>query len=301
MMNPMNKEAHELLLNYYKVLDYNDLFIGEIKEILKLSPEGNYRDKLQIEIMNRRNRLYHNEGYSSEPPPRNVPRILVLDFDPRGGLTAHFDAGSVAANSLTFALGQFGRMETIGIRKRMEIMALIKSNRDQIEESLEQIGEKIASGEIPPVDYIVFGDYNETGNAFSVACRVLDLKKGFVIGEYEFLRLGKDCLQEAVLAVARKIYHDIPFTGKILRIREDGIVVNLGLLDGISEGDKLLIYKYSTSVFSDKGLKKKIVFTVKESDTLICFAKPTSQAVLDDISTEDMVHPFKNHRARRIE
>jgi len=87
----------------------------------------------------------------------------------------------------------------------------------------------------------------------------------------------------------------------VLRIKEGGIIVNLGLLDGISEGDRMVIYKFRNERSPGDSLKKKILLTVKEADTIISYAEPGASDELDSIDSNDIVLPLKKRRARKIE
>ena len=93
----------------------------------------------------------------------------------------------------------------------------------------------------------------------------------------------------------------VPFSGKVLKIKDEGILVNLGLFDGISDGDTLVIYKFRNERSRGDKLKTKILFTVKESDTIICYAEPRRTTDLDSIDSNDIVLPLKKHRAKKIE
>ena len=92
----------------------------------------------------------------------------------------------------------------------------------------------------------------------------------------------------------------MPFRGRILKMKEDGIVANVGLFDGISPGEKLVIYKFRNDPGPGDRLRKKIVLTVKESDTLVSYAEPQKAADMDAIGSTDIVFPLKKRRAKLI-
>jgi len=98
----MNKTVREHIMNFYKVLNYNRLYINEIKELLRLYPENKYRDKLNVAVIKRRDLLYHRVGYSQEMPPRDVPNVLVLNFNANGRIITHPDAGEVLGSIVNF-------------------------------------------------------------------------------------------------------------------------------------------------------------------------------------------------------
>jgi len=301
LLNPMNIDTREMLMGYYKIFNYNRFYINELKELLRLYPGKKYRDRLQVAIIKRRNKLYHKEEYSMSVPPRNVPRVLVLNFDSDGRITQHPDAGEVIAGSLSFAIGQFGRMTSFGIRKRLEAVREFRVDDNYLDKSLEGIGMKIKSGIIEPVDYIVYGEYMEKGGHISIDCKLLDFKKGFVIEEFSISESGKESLSLLSLRTAKRIYNSIPFSGKVLKLKDKGIIVNLGIFDGIKKGDILLVKKFDTGDSGKNTLVNRIIFIVKESDTLVCFASPQKKSDLKLIESDDIVYPLKRRRAKRIE
>lgn len=301
MLNPMNMEARELLMDYYKTQGYDNFYIDEMKEILRMNPDRAWQEKLSLAIMKRRDQLYHREGYSSEEPPRDMPSVLVLNFDPIGKISQHPDAGEVIASHLTFVLGQFGRMNPIGIRKRTAVTCGLMCGSGHLGQTLEDIETKIQDGALDPVDYVIYGGYHESGSHITLECQVMDYKKGFIIGQFTVTESGKESLPQLALRAAKRIYDMMPFRGRVLKLKDDGIVTNMGLFDGVDEGEKLVVYKFINRPGAGDKLKKRIIFTVRESDTLVSFAEPQRASDLDSIDSNDIVLPMKKRRAKRIE
>ncbi len=301
LMNPMHREAREALADYYSVLGYNRFYINEIKSLLRLFPGKKYQDRLSAAIIRRRKRLYHTEGFSSEIPPRDVSRVVVLDFSSEGRITDHPDAGEVIGSMISFAMKQFGRMEPVGIRQRALLVRELINDGGYIDRSLEKIRKKIRSGTLGPIDHVVYGSYIENGNNISIHCKLLEFHSGVVIGTFNISESGKNNLPKLALRVVKKIYSMIPFKGRVLKLKDNAIIVNLGKFDGILPGRKLVIYKYNNPSGKGKALKRRLIFTVKESDTIISLATPQKITDLDEIYASDPVYPLKNRRAKRIE
>ena len=301
LLNPMNREARESLMAYYDILGYHRLYIDELKDMNRLYQSDRYRDRLSAEIIKRRNKLYHREGYSTEEPPRDVPVVLVMDFYPSTGLSQHIDTGHVFAGSLTFSLGQFGRMNVMGMRTRESFVAGLKTSPSCFEESLGKINELIKSKDLKAVDYIIYGSYRENGNSVSVECNIMDFHKGVIIGTVDLSEGGRESLPVLALRVSRRIYDMIPFTGRILKLKEKGVIVNIGLYDGIKPGSMIVLQKITGSSDDVRKIRKKYFFTVKESDTLLSYAEPIDKNDLDDVDSSDTVYPYKRRRARLID
>jgi tetratricopeptide (TPR) repeat protein len=301
LLNPMNIEARSLLMDYYQTQGFNQFYIDEMKEILRINPDRVWQEKLSVAVMKRRDMLYHREGYDAEKPPRDAPVVLVLNFDPMGRISPHPDAGEVIASQLSFVLGQFGRMKPVGIKSRTSVTCGLMCGSGHLDQSMESVESNIKSGRIEPVDYLVYGSYYESGNHIILECRLLDYKKGFVIGQFTVSESGKESLPNLALRAAKRIYDVIPYRGRVLKLKDTGIIVNVGLFDGITAGQKLVIYKPRNNLTPGDKLKKKILFTVKESDTLVSYAEPQNQSDLDSIESDDIVLPLKKRRAKLID
>jgi tetratricopeptide (TPR) repeat protein len=298
MMNPMNKDARLALMDYYANYDYNDFYIAELKELVNLYPEKIYTDKLQIEIMKRRTRMYHLEGYSTEPVPRDVPRALVLNLNPENNPIPHPDAGDVFSSYLTFTLGQFGRMQMISLRDR-ELIINFRSNPENIAASFDAIDKLVASKQMERPDFIMYGNYHENADNISVTLSVYNNNTGIIIGEFTLSESGREALPMLALRMARRIYDIMPYKGKILKQKENSILVNIGSFDGVKPDDTLVVNKYNNPS-NPFRIKKKITFTVKDVDTLVCIAEPDIIGEIEEVDSTDYVYPINKRRAKRI-
>jgi hypothetical protein len=96
------------------------------------------------------------------------------------------------------------------------------------------------------------------------------------------------------------LYSMIPYKGRVLKIKEKGIVVNLGLIDGVTSGEKLVLYKMAEGGAGIMSQKRKIVFTVKEADTFLSYAETGTLTDLELLDSYDLVLPVNKRRAKRI-
>jgi hypothetical protein len=197
-------------------------------------------------------------------------------------------------------MGQFGRMRPVGIRKRTSVACDLVCGGDSLDKTLERVEDAARAGTIDPVDYIVYGTFFESGDHITADFSILDYKKGFIIGQFSVTESGTEALPRLALRAAKRVYGAMPFRGRILKMKESGIVANVGLFDGIAPGEKLVIYKFRNDPGPGDRLRKKIVLTVKEADTLVCYAEPQKAADIDTIGSTDTVFPLKKRRAKLI-
>ncbi len=300
LMNPLNRDVREKLINYYSILDYNIIMIDEMKSLLKQYPEFKYQEMLNIEIMKRRDRLYYREGYSIDEVPRDVPVVLVMNFDTMGKISNHPDAGRIAARGVTFAMQQYGRMKVTGLGERESAAGYLKTNGDNLFRSFKRIKE-LYGKDNRRLDYIIYGEISEVEDYLNVNCRIMDVDKGFIIGEISDSKKGKENLAKISLNLAGKLYDMMPYNGRVIKTKEKGILVNLGLVDGIKTGSQLVIYRNSRARSTNDIMRTGELLTVKEADTFISYAEPDRTDLLNEIDSTVRVFPLKNRRAKKIE
>ncbi|MFH0975856.1 MAG: tetratricopeptide repeat protein [Spirochaetota bacterium] len=301
LLNPLNRTARESLRDMYQTLNYNELYVNEQKTLFSLYPENKYQDMLKIAVIKRRDRVYPRAGYATEFPPRDVPKILVLNFCPVDPVSLHPDAGEVIANYLTFALSQFGRMQSFSVQKRLEICKDLKYDNKYLGDNLELIDDMAKQEKIEKPDFIVFGNYREGLNYLAIDFELLNFHTGVIINNFTLSESGKENLPNIAIRSANRIYNSMPFKGRVLNINDNEIFVNIGLIDGVKAGDFIVIYKLDGSAEKDiLKIKKKLVLQVNDADTMISSVKPKQAKDVEQIDVNDPVYPYQKRRARLI-
>ena len=300
LLNPLNRDVREQLINYYSILDYNKLMIDEMKNVMMQYPEFKYQDMLNLAIIKRRDRLYAREGYAGDEAPRDVPSVLVLNFNSAGKITDHPDSGKIVARNLSFALQQFGRMKTPGIGEREAIAGNLKTGGENLFETIKKIKAVSDKGD-QKFEYLIFGEISEVDDYISITLKIMDLNRGYIIYEMTESKKGRENLNLLSILTAEKIYNIIPYSGKVLKVKDDGILLNLGLFDGVKEGTELVIYRDSNSRLNNETIRYAEIFTVKETDTFISYAEPDRPGILKEIDSSSVVYPLMKRRAHKIE
>ncbi len=302
LLNPLKREARKFIKDFYFAQDYYSFYLDELKDMERIFPDDGYREQLNIAIIKRREKLYHRAGFAYEEPPRDVPVVLVLDFSPKNVVPSYFDAGRVIANQLTFALGQFGRMKALNIRERESILGPIVFSDEYVEKNIDTIQRLIREGKLSRVDYIVYGSFLEGPDNIWCTFSLMNFHNGTIIGDFVISENGHDALQKLAVRSARKLYDYIPYEGRIMKISDDGLIVNLGLYDGVNKDDLLVIYKKRPAGERKTLLgTSKIIVKVSEADTLLSSVVPVKQSDIDLLELNDHVYPLQKRRARKLD
>jgi tetratricopeptide (TPR) repeat protein len=299
-LNPLLRQAREDLMQYNLDEGYDNLYIEELKNLQKLFPDGDYADKLSVAVMKRRNRVYHLAGFSMEEPPRDVPNILVLDFLTPAGMSLHPATGEVIADNITFALQQFGRMSSGSVSERRAIVKQLRLKPYlPVDEVLVALADMNKSG--TPIDYIVYGEYQERGQALSYSYKVMDFKTGVIIFEDELYDRNRDKLTRLSIRTARKIYDKIPYKGRVLKSDDKEIIVNLGSFDGLKSGDILFANEeFDVGAKGKYSLKRKMTMKIEEADTIVSRAVAVDPDDMQKIREGVEVFPLLKKRSQRI-
>ncbi len=302
LLNPLKREVRKFIKDYYFALDYYRFYLDELKDLERIFPDEGYREQLNIAIIKRREKLYHRAGFAYEEPRRDVPVVLVLDFTPKNIIPSYFDAGRVIANQLTFALAQFGRMKALNIRERESILGPITFSDESIEKNIDTIQQSIRDGKISRVDYLVYGSFLEGPDHIWCSFSLMNFHNGTIIGDFTISENGHDALSKLAVRSARKLYEFIPYEGRIIKISDEGIIVNLGLYDGVNRDDLLVVYKKKPA--SERNTlfgTTKIILKVAEVDTLLSSVTPIKESDFDQLELHDTVYPLQKRRAKKIE
>ena len=189
-------------------------------------------------------------------------------------------------------------MQTVGLRDR-ELIANLKTNPESLPSTFEAIDRLVASRQMEKPDFIIYGNYHENADNITVTLNLYNNNTGIVIGEFTLSESGREALPSLTLRMARRIYDIMPYRGKILKQKEDSILVNIGSFDGVQVGDLLVINKYNNPS-NPFRIRNRIIFTVTEVDTLLSIAIPNTARELDEVDSTDFVYPMNKQRARRI-
>jgi hypothetical protein len=130
----------------------------------------------------------------------------------------------------------------------------------------------------------------------------MNFKNGVIISEGEVYDRDPEKIPRMSLLAARKIYEKIPYRGRILKGTDEELIINLGLYDGLRNGD--ILYADDTYDVGVKGkytLKRKMLIKIDEADTIVSRAKAVDPDDMVKLHEGVEVFPLAKRRAKRVE
>lgn len=299
-MNPLNKQTRIEFMKYMKTYGYDRFYIDELKKIYKLFPEDEIRQMLDVALIKRRDEFYFNEGFGTDLPERNVPNVLVVDLVAENKIPAFPEAGGVLADCITFGLNQYGRMNGVDVKRRNQIFKNIHSDLFTVNDYLMFLGEKhkyLSEN----IDFLVYGTCDVTTASAEITINIMNYKTGVVIKQFKISENENNYIHKISFKAANIIYDSIPFSGKIIKKNRDYVVINIGAFDGLKAGDTVYSETSKKSVLSKYPVPKKIVFKIKEVNTIVSKAIPLNSEDMAKTRKGMKIKPLKKRRASMVE
>lgn len=253
---PNNSELRQELSEYY----YTKGDLYELLLFLIRSRDNNVDD---MKIHNRLENVFHKfkqtlvfrEGFTDQTgrikfSMRTEPEIFVFDPEPEKGLFTYPDASLQIGSAIKFALSLEPRVKLISGNEENLIRNLIKEKKGveaytesvyYTPDALDYLNTKRKRDNI--IRYIAYGTFVEEKNSISVKYRVYDRVSGKVIDTISTKATNRNALAEISMRIAKRISLALPLDGRIIKINQDRVIVNIGLKDGITKNHILEVVR----------------------------------------------------------
>ncbi|EPG75168.1 tetratricopeptide repeat protein [Leptospira fainei serovar Hurstbridge str. BUT 6] len=179
---------------------------------------------------------------------RTPPELLIFDLETEDFLSKHPDAPVIAGKAIRSFLSKDPRIRAVdldsfrkkeGLDQEPYSGAIIKT-----EKNFSQI--KTVKGE--SLRFVASGKLSFKNGALRMEWTLRDRKEEKNLGTFRVYAKGRDALSEATLRSRDKLLSLIPAMGRVHRVKEDSIIINAGIIDGIAKGSTLYLYNSSAKV-----------------------------------------------------
>jgi hypothetical protein len=145
-------------------------------------------------------------------------------------------------------LSNTGHFAVVGPR---EINALFENQRPDLVDCRE-IACGVEIGKIIGAQKVLVGSLRRRGESFHLDVRLIEVVNNLTDYE-EAVRFADDTMDEALFRLANSISDNTLVVGRVLSTSIRGIVLSLGIKDGIKLGDFLVIYKEDVPIANLEG------------------------------------------------
>lgn len=230
--------------------------------------------------------LSYMEGFSDrdgllQSDLRTEPEIFLFDLKPEEFIPDFPDTPQVLTSSLKFALSLKPQVKMVIGDEEKAIREAIEDSQGKTNftnsiyyssEALEFLNLKRRRDNT--VRYVGYGTFKNTPTSISVNYNIYDRTTGKNIRNININTFGRNRLEDFSARLADEIVANLPLQGKIIKVKKESVILNIGLRDGIRKGDVLIA--------EDKG-KEFGTLKVTEVDDYL------SEAEFDDMNWRKII------------
>ncbi|MBK8395140.1 MAG: tetratricopeptide repeat protein [Leptospiraceae bacterium] len=290
---PSNSEFRQELLEYYYAK-------GDLYHLLLFLIRMRDNNIDDMKIHNRLENVFHKfkqtlifrEGFTDQTGKinsaiRTEPEVFVFDPEPEKSLFSYPDASLQIGSGIKFALNLFPNLKLISGREESLIRNSIISKKgvEAYTESVYYTPDSIDFLDVERkrdniVRYIAYGSFSEDKNTITVKYKLYDRVSGKIMDTISTTASNRNSLAEISMRIAKRISDAVPLDGRIIKINQERLIVNLGSKDGISKNHTLEAVRSG-----EDNIKLKVTFV----DEYISEVLPESFGWSKNLSLRDKV------------
>ena len=172
-------------------------------------------------------------------------KLLVLALNPQEVTES---AAEQIGLILQKNLSNTGHFSVVGPR---EVNALFESQRPDLVDCRE-IACGVETGKLIGAQKVLVGTLQRRGESFFMSVRVIEIINNLTDHE-ELIRFSDDDMDESLFRLANSLSDNTLVIGRVLSTSIRGIVLSLGIRDGVKLGDFLVIFKEDLPIANLEG------------------------------------------------
>ena len=302
---PGHLKTNKELIRYYRTKsDFR--YLTKTLQFLKDRTRGTkYQDMYEQLVQERRNKIFYRARIPFPEKVRTPTPLFVFYFKPENPFGTYPDAGRAIAHKLSFALSEMGRVRILPEDELNEIYKKITKKKffglggyhnaslakevkycfDHYLKMLkvnQNIRNKASFGK-QSLRYIIRGSYQKIAQGIRVTMEIVDLNTGLNIYRTKAQAEGLSYLNHLAVQLSNKIYDHIPYYGRVLAIKNEKVLINLGKRDGLQKKTRLLATKNGAVI---------VELEVVDVDTDLSWVKATNDSYnIFRLQPGDLVEP----------
>ncbi|TGK22216.1 hypothetical protein EHO61_00050 [Leptospira fluminis] len=197
---------------------------------------------------------------------RTPPELLVFDPESEDFLSKYPNASTIVGKALRSFLSKDPRVKAVDVDSFLKKGVLDTEPYSGAVSKTEKNFSEIKNSKGEQIRFVASGKLSYKNGALRIEWSLRDHKEEKVLGTFRVYANGRDGLTEATLRSRDKLLALIPAMGRVHRIKEDSIVVNAGIVDGITRGTVLYLYNSSAKV-GEAVVEEADLYTAKAVPT----------------------------------
>lgn len=266
-------------------------FVNLLSAIVQEDP-ANYKAQNQLEyaVSISKKSLEYREGLARPTKQgliykdlSSTPKIAILDFQPDVPMDYRIHLPRTIRQSVEMALFNLGGVRLASPSETIELEKIIRSSRQGSFNSYHQ-GYFFNASESPSyptgIRYIGIGKTIDSRNSLQIEFTIYDRVSGKYSEPIRLRSVGRSNLANLSMSLAHKIKNYLPKEGKILKVKKEGVLVNLGTNHQLTKKSKIRFLRNGREIMNGEIL---------ELGTSLCLVRPHSLDWERDLATEDFV------------
>ncbi len=274
LIAPHSDTGWLLYAHLLKQSGYMSRYLSILEEVAKDKPhDTELQDKIEIYKSLLVNTVASRWKIDQFAIAKSVTAVGI--YSSKQDSSSHFNAGYYINRSLRNLLQGSERITIAGIGENLDFADAFNDARKN------------------NCTYFLMLSSAEDSHTFSVHVKLFHGKTGALLREFSLYRTGNNRITSALSRVSDTVISMIPLQGKILKMKFDTALVNIGLSDGIKKGDTFFIANNFVYPVDKAHLLGEIKIT--GVDDLVSEGTVKKYTFFNLINPGDAVVPDKKH------
>jgi len=257
-------------LEYERRAGNYEKFMYLLSVMRRMNPDNvRIRNRLEEALREKNQSLAYRENllspevFGEDGTYRRTPTMVyIFDFRPEDPFPYHPDAPERLASALAFQLRGAGRIRAVDDELRRKVQTAIRSSmgsRDFYSYGVYFSPENLSfleehENDDLRIDYIVHGSFRARNGGYQVSYEITEKGSGRRIDRFSIDGEGRDAMQEIAIRAARRL-SNLPFYGRVVKLRSGNVFINLGKIDGIEKDAVFNVMRNRSSTGTIKVLE----------------------------------------------
>ncbi|TGK00260.1 hypothetical protein EHQ53_09855 [Leptospira langatensis] len=193
---------------------------------------------------------------------RTPPELLVFDPEDEEFLAKHSDTPALVGKIIRHFLSIDPRIRNTDLDSNRKTDTFDIEPYSGAIYKTEKNYSSIKNPRGENIRFVASGKISFKGDTLRMEWSLRDHKEEKILGKFRIYAKGRDALAEAALRTRDKLISLIPSSGKVHRVKADSVIVNAGIVDGLSKGTTVYFFN-SANLIGEGTVTESDLYTAK--------------------------------------